>query len=584
MRRLLALMAVVFAPSFTFAAEPKPEPKVKLVVLVVFDQLRADLIDKWSPHFGVGGFQRLKTEGAWFTDCHYPYAVTSTGPGHASMLTGATPSKTGIVNNEWYDRGAGIEAYCAGTDRYDLVPAAIPEKVEPGDEPKEPLKKKPKAIGTPDRLLSPTLADELKAGAKPGKVFGLSLKDRSGILPSGKKPDGVYWFDGRFVTSTYYREAPHKWADDFNKSKAVDAWFGKDWTKYKPELDYEKLSGPDDGAGESKGVGQGVMFPHAMTGGLKVAGKKYHEALANSPFGNELLLDFAKVCIDSEKLGQREVPDLLTISFSSNDLIGHAWGPDSQEVLDTTLRSDAIVESLLKYLDEKIGAGQYAVMLTADHGICPLPEFAAARGKDAKRISGVAMAAGCEKFLRDKYGAIEKPKEGDEPQAKVPTRYLEAFSPPYLYLNHRLLAAKNLKPDDVATALAEHLCAGEGVARVFTYADLNAGKVVGDDAVGRRVLRSFHADRSGDVYVVLKPYYLLGSVTVGDKLATGTNHGSPHEYDTHVPLLVYGPGVAGGKRDEAVTPLHSAAIGAHFLGIAAPKDAEYGLPKSLLTK
>jgi len=584
MRRLLSLLLLASFPAFAVSDEPKPaEPKVKLVVLVVFDQLRADLIDKWQPHFGEGGFKRLQTKGAWFTNCHYPYSITATGPGHGAMLTGASPSKTGIVNNEWYDRAKALEAYCAGTDRYDLVPPAVPEKLVLGDEPKEPIKKRVKAIGTPDRLLSPTLADELKASAKPGKVFGLSLKDRSGILPSGKKPDGVYWFDGRFVTSTYYRETPHKWADEFNKSKKADAWFGKDWTKFKPELDYGKLAGPDDGEGEAKVNGQGVTFPHPTDGGLKTAGKKYYEALANSPFGNELLLDFAKVCIDSEKLGQGETSDLLTVSFSSNDLIGHTWGPDSQEALDTTLRSDAIVEGLLKHLDAKVGAGKYAIMLTADHGICPLPEFAAKQGKDAKRVSALGLLKSSESFLADKYGDIEKPV-GDDPKEKSPTRYIEAAPAPYLYLNHRLLASKKLNRDDVATALTEHLCSQDGVMRVYTYADLKAGKVVGDDVIGKRVLRSFHPDRSGDVYIVLKPNYLLETRSPDLERATGTTHGSPHEYDTHVPLLIYGPGVAGGKRDEAVTPLHAASIGAYFLGTKTPKDAQYEVPKTLLAK
>ena len=590
MVRFFVPLLLAFIPVFAAAAEPTPaEPKVKLVVLVVFDQLRADFIDKWQPHFGDGGFKRLQTQGAWFTKCNYPFATTATGPGHAAMLTGASPSKTGIVNNEWYDRATSAEAYCAGTERYDLVPPALVEKANPSDEakpkPVEPIKKKAKAIGTPERLLSPTLADELKASTKgAGKVFGLSLKDRSGILPSGKKPDGVYWFDGRFVTSTYYRDAPHPWADDFNKAKKADAWFGKEWAKFKPGLDYEALAGVDDGAGEGKGSVQGVTFPHPTDGGLKVVGKNYYGALANSPFGNEVLLDFSKVCIAEEKLGRHDAPDLLTLSFSSNDLIGHTWGPDSQEVLDTTLRSDAIVENLLKYLDATVGEGKYAVVLTADHGICPLPEFAAKQGLDAKRISALSLIGAGEKFLRETYGDIEKPKDDADPKVKAPTRYLEAVPAPYIYLNHRLLEAKKLKPDDVAAALAAFLRKQGGVMKVYTHAALRAGKVDQDDAIDQRVLRSFHPDRSGDLYVVLKPYHLISAVTLGEILSTGTNHGSPHEYDTHVPLLVFGPGVTGGTRVEAVTPLHSAAIGAYFLGTRTPADAEYGLPKSLLGK
>ena len=572
MRSLFALSLVAIWPAFAAA----DEPRVKLVVHIVFDQLRGDFIDKWQPHFGEGGFKRLQSKGAWFTDCHYPYAITTTGPGHAAMLTGASPRRTGIINNEWYDRAAAANVNCATSDRYQLIPTELPEKVDPSATPI-----KPKSPGNPDRLLSPTLGDVLKAAAKPGKVFGLSLKDRSAIFPTGHKQDGAYWFDGRFVTSTYFRETPHAWVEEFNKSKRADAWFGKSWTKSRPTLDYDAIAGPDDGTGEGKGVVQGVKFPHRIDGGLKDAGKKYYEALANSPFGNELLLDFAKACIGAEKLGQDDTPDLLTVSFSSNDLIGHAWGPDSQEVFDTTLRSDAIVENLLKYLDEKVGAGQYAVMLTADHGICPLPEFAAKEGKPGRRLSAVALVAGCENHLRETFGDIAKPK--DDAESKVAPRYLEAVVPPHLYLNHRLLAAKMLKPDDVAVALAEYLRTREGVLQAYTYEGLKGG-LVGDDAISRRVLRSFHPDRSGDVYIVLRPYHLIGAVTLGASIATGTTHGSPHAYDTHVPLLVYGPGVAGGKRDEAVTPLHSAAIGAHFLGTKAPKDAEYGLPKTLMGK
>jgi hypothetical protein len=569
-------MLAFAAPAF--AADPPAKPKVKLAVLVVFDQMRGDYVDKWRPLFGEGGFKRLQAEGAWYPDCHYPYAITSTGPGHASMLTGAPPAKTGIINNDWYDRAAAKSTYCAGSLRYQQVPSLVANP-----------KATPKAVGNPDKLLSPTVGDEVKAAHR-GKVFGLSLKDRSAIFPVGKTPDGAYWFNGQFVTSTYYRDTPHAWVAAFNKSGKAESYFGKEWTHFKPDVNYDRFAGPDDGPAEGKGSGQGVTFPHPTTGGKKEIGKEYYSAVANSPFGNDLLLDFAKECITAEKLGQREgESDLLTVSFSSNDLIGHTWGPDSQEVLDMTLRSDALMADFMADLDAKVGKGQWAMVVTADHGICPMPEVAAKQGKDAKRVSAVGLLLGAEKFLRATYAKdASEPKVDEDPatgEAKDdPTRWIEAVAAPYLYLNHKLIKSRNLDPVKVADALAGHLRKQDGIQAVYTHAQLKAGDVKADDAIGQKVLQSFYADRSGDLFLVLKPYHLIGGVSIGGKVVTGTTHGSPHEYDTHAVFLAYGPGIGGGKKDEKVTPLHAAPILADFLAVPTPKDASYGLPKTLWGK
>lgn len=555
---LVAVLTVAFALPM-LAAEPAPKPKVKLAVLVVFDQMRGDFIDKWQPYFGPDGFRRLQTQGAWFTDCHYPYGTTSTGPGHASMLTGATPRQHGIINNEWYDRAAAKDAYCAGVERYKLV---IDNKLVAGGK---------NGAGAPDRCLSPTVADQLKAATQgQGKVFGVSLKDRSGILPSGQKPDGVFWFNGQFISSTYYNDTLPEWVQEFNTSDKPKAYFKKAWTKFKPDLDYAKLAGPDDGAGEGTGSGQGVTFPHPMDGG-KDGLKGYFSALANSPFGNNLLLEFAKTCIISEKLGQDDVPDLLTISFSSNDLVGHTWGPDSQEVLDTTLRSDAVMAELLKFLDDTVGAGHYAMAVTADHGICPLPEFAAKQGKDAKRVSALGLIKAAEDFLQKTYGQGENANN---------SRWIEAIPAPYVYLNHRLIESKKLDKSEVSKTLAKFLKTQDGIGNVWTYEELNVATGPADK-IAKRVWNAFHPDRSGDLYLMLKPYYLVGAITVGSKIATGTNHGSPYDYDTYVPLLAFGPGITGGKRSEAVAPQHAATILADFLGVTKPKDCQYDLPKTL---
>ena len=402
------------------------------------------------------------------------------------------------------------------------------------------------------------------------RVFGLSLKDRSAVLPTGRRPNGAFWFTTRFVTSTYYTDRLDRpfpaWVTAFNESHLSDQWFARDWTRFRPDLDYAANSGTDNGPGEGAGSKQGKTFPHPTTGGLKAPGKEYYTALANSPFGNELLLEFAKRCVVEEKLGADDVPDLLTVSFSSNDLIGHTWGPDSQEVLDVTLRSDAIMAELLRFLDATVGRDGYAVALTADHGVCPLPESPAGQARGARRVDLTALQAGMEKHLAAAFGGPAGPKG-----AKA-TGWVEAVSFPWVYLNDRLIASKGKTREEVARRLADYLGSQPDFGRVFTRADIAAGT----DALTQQVRKSYHPDRSGDVYVLLRPFDLPGKAG-----ATGTTHGTPYGYDTWVPLLAYGPGVPGGRRDEPVTPQAAAAILARFLGVPAPDGAEYGVPATL---
>ena len=566
--RFAVLVALLAAPAF--AAGPD---KPKLVVLVVFDQMRGDYLTKWRPLFGTDGFVRMQTEGAWYVNCHYPYATTATGPGHASMLTGTCPDVHGIIHNVWYDR-AGAVVNCAQSDRYQRIPP-VPKPAKAGlDEKKEDsiLRKEKPAPGTPERLLAPTFGDALKEATKgQGKVVGLSYKDRSALLPVGAKANAAYWFDnadGTVVTSSFYRDAVHPWVAAFNASRMADRWFDLPWEHVRKDLDYVKYSGPDDAAGEGKGSKQGVTFPHPMDGGLKAVGKAYYEALYNSPFGNVLLLALAKEAIIAEKLGQHREPDLLSVSFSSNDVVGHTWGPDSQEVLDVTLRSDRLLADLLKFLDDAVGKGKYIVCLTADHGICPLPEQAARHGVDAKRVSIKAMAIAAEAFLRETY---------DDPR-EVPTKWIEAVTFPWMYLNEKAVEAHGLKPSAIARTLANFLARQDGVFRTFTRADL-AIEPDPYDAIGRRMRRSYFPARSGDVALLLRPYWLASEENL-----TGTSHGTPFDYDTHVPLLVFGPNVKPGVRKEEVTPQAIAAIFARALGIPPPAKAEFPVPDGLFEK
>jgi len=571
------LVSLAIVTSSGLAAESE---KPRLLVLVVFDQMRGDYVERWRPLFEDGGFLRLEKDGAWFTNCHYPYATTATGPGHASMLTGCSPDRHGIINNEWYDTKSATIVNCSESVRYQRIPAPSrraedPEKAsEPAKGAASSSKARIKFAGSPDYLLAPTLGDALKeaTGGK-ARIVGLSFKDRSAILPVGKSADAAYWLDntdGMFVTSSCYRDSVHPWIAEFNEKRVADQWFGKDWTRLLPDLDYERYSGPDKAPGEGIGSKQGETFPHPTDGGLKKPGPSYYNALFNSPYGNDMLMELVRRAMSAEKLGKNEAIDLLVVSFSSNDAVGHTWGPDSQEVFDTTLRSDRLMSEFLSLLDKEVGKGKYVLALTADHGICPLPEVTARNGKFAIRVSGRKLIADAEEHL---CSLFDKPFADLEP-AKKP-RWIEQIAPPWIWLNQSLIKQRGLKSCDVEKALADFLSKQEGIGRAFTRAEL-ASPCPLDDAIGMKMKRSYYAERCGDVGIVLMPYCLLG-----DGFKTGTNHGSPHPYDTYVPLLVYGTGIKPGIRKEAVTPQAIAAILAKAAGINPPKMAVYPAPEGL---
>lgn len=562
---LLGLLCLVClgGRSVPKTAGPTPNP-VRLVVLVAFDQMRADYLVRWRELFGEGGFQRLQQDGAWFQNCHYPYAYTFTAPGHASLLTGCSPQRHGIVANEWFDRRLGEVASVDSPvpNRYERVPPATSTELAI----LRTLGKKVRDSISPENLLAPTLADALKEATNGrAEVVSLSLKDRSAVLPAGRHPDACYWMDtysGIFVTSSYYRSRPHSWVADFNRAKPADRWFGTDWTRLLPDLDDATYL---DVKGLPKTMKWG-NFPHPLRGLLNQLDIKYYQSLYVSPFGNEVLLDLARRAIVAEHLGQHEVPDLLSVSFSCNDAIGHLWGPNSQEVLDVTLRSDRIVKDLLSCLDEQVGRGHYLLALTADHGVCPLPEVSRAKGLEAGRLDPKKLAQEADSFLRKRYG-----KAGDT------ARWVEAVNDGGIYLNQALVSRSGLKQAEVEQALVRELVARQdlGIQSAYPSTQLRSG-ASSPTALEEQVRRSFYPDRSGDVLVVMKPYHILWPSLLG-----GTTHGTPHPYDTHVPLLVYGPGIPAGVSQEAVTPQAIAAILARGLEIAPPAAAVAPVPAAV---
>ena len=537
------------------AGPAAPPGKVRLAVMIVVDQLRGDLLVRWDRLFGARGFHRLEREGAWFQNCYYPYASTITAAGHASLSTGRYPRDHGIVGNDWYDRDSGKTVNAARSLDEQTVPP----------QPRDP-KKKPTGSGSPHFLLTPTVADGLKEATKNrARVVALSMKDRSAILPGGKHPNACYWMDsktGQFVTSTYYRAKPHAWVAEFNRERPAERWFGKKWNRLRDDLDYDEHTGPDEMEGEGRGYRQGFAFPHPFADKL---GETFYEGVANSPFGNAILLELAKKAIVAEQLGKRDVPDLLTLSFSSNDLIGHTWGPDSHEVMDVTLRTDRDLADLLGFLDEQVGKGAYAVVLSADHGVSPTPEIARLLGKEGGRVDPKLFLRRADTFLERKYG-------------KSKVACVETLTNHDLYLGQTWLKASGVKQADAEKALAEWAKEQDEVRTAYTRTELMNGPPK-DDELGEEVWRSFHPERSGDVVVILKPFYMFWS-----PFQLGTTHGTANDYDRHVPLLVFGPGVQGGGHREPVTPLAAAAILSRFLGIDPPKKCEAPIPETLFSR
>ena len=548
-----------------FALRPPPAPPPgsggagRLVVLAVFDQMRGDYPARWADLFGPDGFRRMERDGVWYADAHIPYALTETGPGHASIATGAPPSRHGIIANEWYDPTRGKRTYCVSGNRpYARVPSGQGSGTRARDKDDGGL--------APDRLLSPTTADALRAatGGK-GRVFSLALKDRAAVLMGGKEPTGCYCFDtpaGEFITSTYYRERPHPWVEAYNQSRPADKWAGKSWDRLEANDIYAAKAGPDDAPGEAAAMPlYSRTFPHPL--GPTAPGPLSYAAVEASPFGNDLVWSLAKAAIEAENLGRGEAPDLLCLGFSANDLIGHVWGPDSQEVLDVTLRSDRLLADMFAYLDARLGRDHYTLVVTADHGVCPLPEAAGNPYPGAARFDADAEFGPLAGQLDNTFGRRDA----------APGRWLEAVNYPWLTLNHKLAEANGIPPAELNRFAAEW-AGNRGVSQTAIPREVLAGPPA-TDPITRAAQLSFHPDRAGDVYVIPK----LGCYPRGGRYKVAAGHGSPHPYDTFVPVLAVGVGVpAGGKRTDAVSSLIVAPLVCRALGVPPPAGAQEPLP------
>ncbi|MEZ5355809.1 MAG: alkaline phosphatase family protein [Bryobacteraceae bacterium] len=482
MRFFLALILIAAAAAQTPRARPAPT-RPKLLVMIVVDQFRQDYFYRFADHYN-GGLTRLLTQGAVFTDAHYEHFPTVTAIGHSTVLSGATPAVSGIVGNEWFDRSTGKQVTSVFDSAVRLLGAD-------GDG------------SSPHRLLVSTVADELKlSGRAPSKAIGVSIKDRSAILPVGRMGDAAYWFDnktGNMVSSAYYFPDLPDWVKGFNSGahRVADQWLGKPWTSSEGGDPFLTMAAKPDPA--------------------------YYGSMQRSPFGNELLELFVEKAVEAEKLGQGEGTDVLAVSFSSNDYVGHENGPDSPQVRDISIRTDRTLARLFQFLEAKVGMRNVLVAFTADHGVAPNPELMVSRKMPAGRIAETEPAARAEARLRETYGAGQ---------------WVLGRSGPSVYLNHGLIAARKLDLAAVRREAAGAIRAIPHVARVYTAGQLVEGRFSGDN-MDLRVRNGYHRQRGADVFPVTEPFWTWGK----DK----ATHGSPHHYDSHVPLILMGPGIKPGR-------------------------------------
>ncbi len=634
---LALLMTLAFSPR-AMAADPKP----KLMVLVVVDQLRGDMPEKYYDRFGPGGFKLLMDRGARYTNAHYRHGNTITAVGHATIATGGGSATHGMAGNDWYEDNGSRLVYCVEDDNYIIL----------GRKPK-------KNVGvSPRNLTSSTFSDELiLSNGGQSRVFGVSGKDRGAIIPAGHFGK-AFWYsstNGQFITSTYYYSDYPAWAAEWNAKKPAERYRGKKWELLKDRETYWRKD-MDDRPYERGSKKLGGTFPHPLDGGKP---EDLYSTIRSTPFVDVLTVEFAKTILDNEKLGQGAATDILTISLSCTDGIGHTFGPDSLEAEDNMLRLDALLADLFNHIDKRVGLNQTMIVLSSDHGMDSCPEhrqhFVTDAEKRAVKIDWAKVAADeakekaakekldKEKEAREKARKEGKPipepapdkieekdkKEADKrpeekpasddkkaddkkpddknakpaPKPYVPTdahklagrigrsvkdeanallkkryrtedEFINNFGFPSLYIKQDVVKAHNLTMEEVERALAEDLLKTPGVMATFTRTDFISGRAPNTE-LGRKMYRAFHPTRSGNVLVVFKPFWLASPFPTNPKDEYGAaSHGSPHSYDTHVPVMFFGPGIRPGSHIRKVGPEDIAPTVSHLLGTVAPSASD----------
>ncbi len=501
---------------------PPPEGTPKLVLFLVVDQGRFDYFERFRPLLS-SGLARLLDESTVFTQARHDHALTNTAPGHATLVTGVHPARHGIVNNWWFDRATGKRIAAVGEDI------------------------------TPRQMLASSIGGWLKTAFPQSKVFAAGGKDRAAVLTGGKSADAAWWTnweDGRFITSAHYLKDEPEWLTAYHADLFPDRSFGNAWEPLPEVVEHTAAYGlePLDGGWVN------YRFPHPIGAASPWPDSSYYFDFTNeTPFGDAYLADFATALIDGEQLGQDAYPDFLGLGFSALDKIGHGYGPDSPEVLDTFLRLDLAIGGLLDFIDRRIGLENTIISLSADHGVTPVPEVLQAKGIAAKRfgVEEITCAQNAHGNIRDRFGDQRWFSRG-------------------FYLDRKTVQAAGLEPMEIARETRRLVERCPGVVRAWTVAEMGAGATPldGDDEVMRRLYaNSFHLERSSDLVMQLEPHTLR-------TLANATTHGTPYDYDRHVPWLLRLPASSPSTVDQPVSTVDVAPTIAGLLGLTPPEDLD----------
>lgn len=541
MKRLI-ILSLVIIPFFSVAQKQKP----KLVIGIVVDQMRYDFLVRFWDKYGDGGFKKLVNEGFNCKNANFNYMPTYTAPGHASIYTGTTPENHGIISNTWYNKMTNNSIYCTEDTLVNTV-GSISENGKM----------------SPKNLLGTTITDELKfATNNRGKVIGVSIKDRGAILPAGHRADAAYWFDGgdvgKWISSTFYMNELPKWIQKVNKTNNPDKYLNTKWETLLPIEQYtESLvdNNPYEGTFNTE---MAPVFPHDLPA-LRDSNANY-SLIKTTPFGNTIVKELALAAIKGEVLGKDDFTDFLTVSFSSPDYIGHQYGPMSVEIEDTYLRLDKDIQEILNYLEKNFEKEDVLIFLTADHGAVNVPQFLIDNNVPGGYFDNAKMTNDLRAYLKKEYGT---------------DTLIMNVSNYQVFLNHDYINKNNWNVSAIENTIARFLLTQKGIAKVVTATSLKATEFT--HRLLANTQRGFHQVRSGDVL------YVLASGWIPAGYSTGTTHGSPYNYDTHVPLLWYGAGIKKGKSDDFVIIPDIAATIAALLEIQPP-SACTGKPIEKLMK
>jgi predicted AlkP superfamily pyrophosphatase or phosphodiesterase len=503
----------------------------KLVVGIVVDQMRYDYLTRFYEKYGDDGFKLLLRDGFNCENAHFNYIPTYTAVGHASVYTGTTPSMHGIIGNDWYDKTVKKSLYCVDDDSFTTV------GTEKGG------KKSPK------NLLTTTITDELRlAQNMQGKTISISIKDRSAILPGGHTANAAYWFEGKkegkFISSSYYMNELPKWVVDFNSSKTAKKYLNQKWdTYYKIKTYTESID--DDNDFERAFTGEKApVFPHDLEKLAKENGE--YDILKATPFGNSIVVDFAKEAIKEEKLGKGDFTDFLAISFSSTDYVGHQFGVDSKEVEDTYIRLDKDIADFISYLNKNVGQGNYTLFLTADHAAVQVPAYL-----KSVKIPGTYIDSDAFKvFLKEKMMAHFNADD-----------LIENFSNFQFFLDKEKIKALGLNVNEVAQILADEIITYDGILNTVTAQTMqNTNFPTG---ILHNLQNGYNQKLSGDILVIPNPATISYS-------KTGSTHGSGFSYDTHVPIIFFGKGIQNGVSKDFIPIVNIAPTLANLLQVEFP--------------